>query len=99
LIDELLTLGGVENLARAFGLEGLARIGAELVVAARPELVIVSAEDEPAARATLATIVPDAARALAGVRVIAIPPSELETTTPRCVEAARRLRDAVEQAR
>lgn len=99
LIDELLTLGGVENLARAFGLEGLARIGAELVVAARPELVIVSAEDEPAARATLATIVPGAARALAGVRVIAIPPSELETTTPRCVEAARRLRDAVEQAR
>lgn len=95
LTDEIFALGGVDNVARERGLEGLSRIGAEVVVASRPELVVVPAVDEGAARVALGAIVPDAERALAGVRVIAIAPLEIEATTPPCIEAARRLRDAL----
>ncbi len=95
LTDELLALGGVDNVARERGLDGLSRIGAEVIVASRPELVIVPAADEASARAALASLVPGADEVLADVRVIAIRPMEIESTTPPCIEAARRLRDAL----
>jgi iron complex transport system substrate-binding protein len=95
LTDELLALGGVDNVARERGLDGLSRIGAEVIVASQPDLVIVPAADEGAARAALESMVPGAREALRGVRVLALPPSDIEATTPPCVEASRRLREAL----
>lgn len=95
LTDELLALGGVENLARDAGLVGLTHVGVEWVAASRPELLIVPAADEAQARATLAWIAPGLADVLAPVPVIALPPRLIESTSPECIEAAVRLREAV----
>lgn len=95
LTDELIELAGADNVARELRLEGLTRIGAELVAASRPEVFVVPAATDDEARealdrAGLSSIRGDA-------RVIAIPSIEIESTSLECVEAARTLANELER--
>lgn len=96
LIDALFRLAGARNVAAERGLVGLVRVGAEVAVAWRPDVVVVPADDEASARASLAAIAPALAEALAGTRIVALPSRISEVTTPDAVEAARLLREALE---
>jgi len=96
LTDELIRLAGAENIARERGIVGLTRIGAELIASADADVIVVAAASHAEARASLASLAPGVDELLSGVRVIAIPPGLIETTTPEVVEAALLLRRALE---
>lgn len=98
LTDALFGLAGARNVAAEEGLDGFVHIGAEVAVAWRPDVLVVPAEDEAAARASLALLAPALADALAATRIVALPSRVSEVTTPDAIEAARMLRDALERA-
>jgi iron complex transport system substrate-binding protein len=97
LTDDLIALAGARNVASERGLAGLVRIGAEVVAASRPDAIVVPADDEPSARASVLLAAPGLGAQLERARVIAIPSRSIEVTTPHAVEAARVLRAQLER--
>ncbi len=96
LTDELFRLAGATNVASEEGLHGLVRVSAEWVIAADPDVLVIAAPDDAAARRSVAWSSPGLARPIARIPVLAIPPMEMEATTPRCLEAAVRLRERLD---
>jgi len=96
LTDELIRLAGAENVARERGVVGLERIGAEVIASSDADVLVVPAQSDEEARASLASLAPGLDEVLAAVRVIAIPPGVINTTTPEAIEAAQLLRRALE---
>lgn len=95
LTHELLELAGVTNVAEELGLDGLARIPVESIAVARPDVIVVAAADDEEAEAMIAALAPGLDTTLARARRVAIPSIEIEVTTPDCLSAAARLRDAL----
>lgn len=98
LMDEILRLGGCRNVASELGLRGFQRIPAELVASARPEVLIVPADDEASARTALASAYPMLSARLDEIEVVPMPTRLAESTTPDVVDAALVLRDALRAA-
>lgn len=97
LVDELLRRAGLRNLAVELGLDGYGQIPLEVLVLARPDLLVVAADPEAGpALAYEALRHPVLARLPRDMRVIVLPSRLWTCAGPALVDAVQRLAAAVE---
>jgi len=96
LVDAVVKASGMTNVADELGLAGMARLPLELLIMARPDLLVEG--EAPYATPSLAeeSLTHPAFRALAQeTRMVGLPPAHTVCGTPFTAEAARILQDAV----
>ena len=95
LVDEIVKLSGLVNVAEKLGLSGTARLPLELLVLANPDLIAVGGESYGAPALAQENFVHPAYRAIAGSdRSVAVPSRYTICGAPFTLEAARLLRNA-----
>ncbi|MDR7222822.1 ABC transporter substrate-binding protein [Aminobacter aminovorans] len=99
LVDEIVKLSGLVNVADKLGLSGTARLPLEMLVLSKPDLVTGGSEDYGAPALAQENFVHPAYRAVAEQgRAVAVPSRYTICGAPFTLEAARLLRDAAGQA-
>ncbi|QOF74649.1 ABC transporter substrate-binding protein (plasmid) [Aminobacter sp. SR38] len=97
LVDEIVKLSGLVNIADKLGLSGTARLPLEMLVLAKPDLVVGGGEDYGVPALAQENFVHPAYRAVSGQgRAVAVPSRYTICGAPFTLEAARLLRDAAE---
>jgi len=95
LVDEIIRLAGLVNVADKLGLSGTARLPLEMLVLARPDLVAGSGEDYGAPALAQENFVHPAYRAVSAQgKSVVVPARYTICGAPFTLEAARLLRDA-----
>ena len=98
LVDEIVKLSGLVNVADNLGLSGTARLPLEMLVLAQPDLVAGGGEDYGAPALAQENFGHPAYQAVAAAgRAVAVPARYTICGTPFTLEAARLLRDASSQ--
>ncbi|MBB6468183.1 iron complex transport system substrate-binding protein [Aminobacter lissarensis] len=98
LVDEIVKLSGLVNVADRLGLSGTARLPLEMLVLSKPDLVAGGGEDYGAPALAQENFVHPAYRAVAKQgRAVAVPSRYTICGAPFTLEAARLLRDAASQ--
>jgi iron complex transport system substrate-binding protein len=98
LVDEIVKLSGLVNVADKLGLSGTARLPLEMLVLSKPDLIAGGGEDYGAPALAQENFVHPAYRAVAAQgRAVAVPSRYTICGAPFTLEAARLLRDAASQ--
>ncbi|MEI5679854.1 MULTISPECIES: ABC transporter substrate-binding protein [unclassified Mesorhizobium] len=100
LVDALIGISGLENIAARLGLTGTSKLPLELLVLANPDLVVSSASDYPGPALAEEGYVHPAFKAVtAGSKAVNIPTKYTICGAPFTLEAAHMLREAAGAAR
>jgi iron complex transport system substrate-binding protein len=100
LVDEIMTLAGLDNVAAELGIENYGTVPLETVVAHAVDILIVSAaRDGPPALATEILRHPVLARLSGRVKIISVPSRLWNCGGPEAVEAIEYLRQVVNDVR